>query len=738
MQQASLSNMMSDAKFYESYSRYVDSEERYETWEESVSRVIDMHKTFFKDFMNDKLEELIDYAKSHYNNKSCLGAQRALQFGGDQLLAHHARLYNCVASYCDRAEFFGEAFYLMLCGAGVGFSVQNHHIKKLSKFEKRTKDAKTFVVKDTIEGWSESIDVLLSSFFEDGGKHPEYQGHKIYFDLDEIRPKGAHVSGGFKAPGPEPLRKALALVEQLIKRNLKEGITNVRSIDAYDIVMYCADAVISGGVRRSATICLFSKDDMLMRKAKAGNWGSENPQRGRSNNSMVLLRDELSFKELEEIISVVKEFGEPGFVFTCDLDIVYNPCVEVGMFPQTKDGVSGWQCCNLTEINGSQSSTPEIFYKQCKAAAILGTLQAAYTDFKFIGEVAKEIVDKEALIGVGITGWMNNPDVLFNEEVMKKGAEIVKETNKEVAALIGINQAARTTVVKPSGNASVLLKTASGIHGEHSPYYIRNVQINKESEIGQLFKKQNPHMVEDSVWSANNTDYCVAFPIVSPKGSIFKKDLLGVKQLDYVKKAQQFWIECGTNEELCTKSYIRHNVSNTITVDDWDEVTRYVYENREYFCGISFAPEMGDKTTPQSPFTEVFTLEQIVEKYGDEALFTSALIEASLTAFNDNLWTACATALGKGYGKEDISVESSANVLKREFVRRFNKFAKNFSSKEECSDCLKDVYLYHKWWTIQKNMNTIDFTKELTKKVFTDVDTLAAQGCAGGSCDLKW
>lgn len=723
------SQLMADAKFYESYARYNNDLNRYETWDEAVNRVMSMHRKKLASNMTSELSDMLDIVEKAYRDKKILGAQRALQFGGEQLLNKHAKMYNCTASYLDRTLFFGEAFYLMLCGCGVGFSVQKHHIAKLPAIAKRTKQAKTIVVEDSIEGWADAASALVRSFFVEPS---EYQGRKLYFDLTKIRPKGAEISGGFKAPGPEPLRRALDKIEKLIKDLLDTGATRLKPITAYDIVMHLADAVISGGVRRAATICLFSHDDYDMITAKTGSWFVDNPQRGRSNNSAVLLRDSTQFEEFQSIMESVQHSGEPGFVWADDLEILFNPCVEVGMRGYTEDGRSGFQMCNLTEINGGMATSEEIFYEQCKAASILGTVQASYTDFNYVSEATKEIVDKEALIGVGITGWMNNPDILFNKEVMKKGAEIVKHWNKITANLIGINQAARTTVVKPSGNASVLLGCASGIHGEHAPRYIRHVQMNKETEVAQLFAKTNPSMVETSVWS--DLDYVIAFSIEPKEGSIYKKDLLGVKQLEYVKLAQDYWIEYGTNHELCVAPYLKHNVSNTITVDDWDEVTRYIYDNRKSLCGISLLAAAGDRAYPQSPFTEVLTEQQILDLYGKVAMFASGLIEAGLTAFNNDLWTACNTALGFG----EVLTDEHKDLLKRDFVRRFNKFSTNFKSKEECANCLKDVYNLHKWWKITSSAVPIDWASDLPKKGYTDVSTLGASGCAGSQCEIDF
>ena len=729
-------DFLSQTKFYEGYSRFKDDEGRYESWDEAVDRVIDMHD---KNYMNNnnELSEYLEEARTAYKEQRVLGAQRALQFGGEQLMKHQMRMYNCTSSYVNRPEFFGEVFYILLCGAGAGFSVQKHHIKKLPKIQNRTKQAKGYIVEDSIEGWASALDVLMSSFFIGGGKYPEYEGRRVYFDLSQIRPKGAYISGGFKAPGPNGLRRSLDKIEHLLQGivlDSKEPIA-INPIDAYDITMHAADAVLSGGVRRSATICLFSPDDELMMNAKTGNWFMENPQRGRSNNSAVIVRDETTPEEFGKIMESVKQFGEPGFVFVESKEHTTNPCVEIGMYPQINKK-SGWQGCNLTEINGGKCNTEEDFYKACRAASILGTLQAGYTDFKFLTDTSKLIFDREALLGVSITGWMNNPDILFNEKILQKGAEIVKEVNREVAKVIKINPAARTTCVKPSGNASVLLQTASGIHAEHSDMYIRNVQMNKESEITQAIMKTNPYMVEDSVWSAGGTDVVVSFPILPKKGSMYKDNLLGVKHLELVKKAQKYWVEAGTNEDLCADKGVRHNVSNTIIVDDWDEVEKYVYENRDAFAGISFLPMTGDKDYNQAPNTAVITAKDMVKKYGNAAIFASGMVVDSLKCFN-NLWDAGSTA--KGFG-EDITLETSENALKRDWIRRFKKFGDNYldSDNVKAEHCLKDAYLLHKWNKIQSTLKTVDWKEDIKERKYTDVDTLAAAACAGGACEIDF
>src|SRR6056300_470413 len=526
---------LSQTKFYDGYSRFKEDTGSYETWYEAVDRVLSMHEENYSEHL-EELTKYLEEARTAYKEQRVLGAQRALQFGGEQLKKHQMRMYNCTSSYADRPAFFGEYCYILLCGAGAGFSVQEHHVAKLPKIQPRTKQAKGYIVEDSIEGWASALDVLMSSFFVGGGKHPDYEGRRVFFDLSQIRPKGSKISGGFKAPGPEGLRRSLDKIEHLLQGiviDSKQPVA-IKPIDVYDITMHAADAVLSGGVRRSATICLFSADDEEMMTAKTGNWFMDNPQRGRSNNSAVIVRDKTTPEQFGKIMESVKQFGEPGFVFVQSKEHTTNPCVEIGMFPQI-NGKSGWQGCNLTEINGGMCNTEEDFYKACRAASILGTLQAGYTNFRFLSDTSKKIFDREALLGVSVTGWMNNPDILFDEKILEKGAKIVRDINKQVSSIIGINPAARTTCVKPSGNASVLLQTASGIHAEHSSIYIRNVQMNKESEITQAIMKTNPYMVEESVWSANGTDVVVSFPIIPKKGSYLKDELLGVSHLEKVK-----------------------------------------------------------------------------------------------------------------------------------------------------------------------------------------------------------
>lgn len=415
-------------------------------------------------------------------------------------------------------------------------------------------------------------------------------------------------------------------------------------------------------------------------------------------------------------------------------DILVHNCVEIFMWPKTKKGVSGWQGCNLVEINGAHCNTPEKLMAAARAASTIATLQAGYTNFKYLPAATKEIFEGEALIGVSITGWMNNPQVLFDKDTITAAAKIVVDTNKKIAKLININQAARTTTSKPSGNSSVILMTASGIGAEHAPRYLRHIQMNKEQEVGNLIKNTNPAMVENSCWSEN--DYVIAFPIIPPASSKFRKDLYGIKQLEFVKLAQQTWIETGTVEKLCRHPKLRHNISNTITVDNWDEVSRFVFDNKNYFAGISFLGMTGDKNYVQAPFTEVLSEQELIYKYGVASVFASGLIVDGLAAFNNDLWFA--TDMLK---KDEDKREIISNVaIGNDWIRRAIKFADTYfnSDIDKMIYCLKDVHILHKWHKIINEYVHIEWNRDLAEKEYVDVDTLSGESCAGGTCDINF
>jgi ribonucleoside-diphosphate reductase alpha chain len=717
--------------FVSKYARWIEDKNRRETWKEAVDRVRNMMHTKYANF---GIAEDIDWAYDIMYKKKVLGSQRALQFGGEPILKRHAKIYNCTSSYCDRLRFFQECFWLLLCGSGTGFSVQKHHVAKLPTLEHNppAEEGIKYTIEDSIEGWADALGVLLSSYFSKPiDEFKMYKNSYVVFDYSNIRAKGSSLSSGVgKAPGFEPLANGLEKIRALLNRCIANGQKKLRPIDAYDIIMHSSDAVLSGGVRRSASLALFSADDEEMAKAKTGNWFIENPQRARSNNSALLLKDETTFEEFEKLMASVKEFGEPGFIWSDSTEMTFNPCVEVGMWPVDEEsGKSGWQGCNLSTINCSSVVDENDFFERCRAAAIIGTLQAGFTELDYLGDISKKIFEREALLGVSLTGIMEKHDLVLTEQVLKEGAKIAVETNKIFAKKIKINQAARVTCLKPEGTSSSMLGTSSGIHPHHAKRYIRHVQANVLEAPYQHFKKVNPQACQKSAWSANNTDEVIKFPIEVPDGAKLKNQLPAVEMLAIVKDTQKNWVYSGKNRSLCTQEYLSHNVSNTVTVkpDEWDDVTSYIYQNRKYFAGISLIPQSGDKDYPQAPFTTVYTSREIVKEYGDAALWCSGLIELALNAFDNNLWAAC-DYVAMNQAKEEDTTEKLVFITKM----------KNFAGKYFDSDikrltyCMKDVYNWKIYCDLFNSFNKVDYTQLLE----TEDNTLGIEeiSCAGGAC----
>ena len=717
--------------FVSKYARWIEDKNRRETWKEAVERVKNMMLT---KYAGCGIEEDINWAYDMMYKKKVLGSQRALQFGGDPILKRHAKIYNCTSSYCDRLRFFQECFWLLLCGSGTGFSVQKHHVAKLPALEHDVEPGigAKYVVEDSIEGWADALGVLLSSYFSKPMEEfKEYKNTHVVFDYSNIRTKGSSLSSGVgKAPGFEPLQKGLEKIRTLLDRCIANGQKKLRPIDAYDIVMHSSDAVLSGGVRRSASLALFSPDDEEMAKAKTGNWYVENPQRARSNNSALLLKNETTFEEFKNLMESVKEFGEPGFIWSESTEMIFNPCVEIGMWPVDEEtGRSGWQGCNLSTINCSSVTDENDFYERCRAAAIIGTLQAGFTKLEYLGKTSEKIFEREALLGVSLTGTMEKHELVLTEKVLKNGAKIAVDTNKTMAKMININQAARVTCLKPEGTSSSMLGTSSGIHPHHAKRYIRHVQANVLEAPYQHFKKLNPQACEKSSWSANDTDEVIKFPIEVPDGAKLKNQLPAVEMLSVVKDTQKHWVNNGKNKALCTQEYLSHNVSNTVTVkpDEWEDVTKYIYDNRKYFAGISLIPQSGDKDYPQAPFTTVYTSREIVKEYGDAALWCSGLIELGLNAFDNNLWAAC-----------DYVTLNQAHKDHPESKLKFVTKMKNFAGKYFEGDirrltyCMKDVYNWKLYCDLFNSFKKVDYT-QLSE---TEDNTVGIEeiSCAGGAC----
>jgi ribonucleoside-diphosphate reductase alpha chain len=742
-----------------------------ETWDQAVNRVMDMHMKQYRNVVSPKdMPEFLDmFRKAYtlYHDQRILGAQRALQYGGELMTEKHARFYNCCATYVDRVSVFEEAMYLLLCGCGVGYSVQHCHVNKLPVpmgFNHSLPNSQ-FTVPDTIEGWAEAIGLLMTAYYEG---RPD-----IDFDYSMIRPRGAFIRGGFSAPGPKPLKEAIEKIHSIVE---KIKGRKLRPFELHYIICVFANSVVTGGVRRSAMISIFDADDVEMASCKTGAWITTMPELCRSNNSAAILPD--TSKEIfDKIYEFTKKYGEPGFVFIDSQDFVYNPCGEVGLFPQIKDEEgnihSGWGFCNLAEINGGKIHTPEELYEAAEAAAIICTLQAGYTRFKVLERWSQKIAERDALIGVGITGLCENPEVLFDPEVQRKAARIVVETNKKIAKMINISPAARCTVIKPSGNSSQLLGTLSGIAPGHSRHYIRHIQASDTEQIIQEWMRVNPNMVEDSVW-APNREKVIAFPVTLPEGVLLKQNLSAIDFLKLVLLTKENWIEFGTNfDHPSTKENptLRMNVSNTCTVkpDEWDSVREYLWEHRDKFGGISLLSSFGDLDYPQAPYTEVLDENQLSKRYGAGAILSSGLVVDAVDVFKD-VWEACDAAMGNSPNllqltDKEISHFITSNIkngrflvdidgicfsdvncvidyLKRkverrqDWVRRFNNFADKymFGDKQQTAYCLKHVNAYHKWQHICR-MRKVNYDNIVWRSPVKEAGSDIGAACMGGKCE---
>lgn len=744
---------LSDLKLYSDYLKWLPNEERYETWQEAAKNIIDGHR---KKYKNEELDGYLGRVEKSVAEMTVLASQRNLQYRYDQIERSNLRMYNCTSTHASRNSVFEEVFYLALNGCGVGVGLLIPFVKNISAIQKRTLGTKTYVIEDSIEGWANALAVLMSSYFVDKQTFPEYAGYEVKFDGTNIREKGTYISGGFKAPGYEPLKTALEKIEQLLENWINKEGNKLRPIAVGDIICHASNAVLSGGVRRAALDFIVDPNDEEMIMSKTGNWYSNNKQRERTNNSVILLRRLVTKEQFERLVYLNDGQNDIGFVFANSWFDMFNPCFEISKLPIlyngdlslieydeieqfTKDNEDkfGVQGCNLNEIVAENIETEEQFYTACEDAAILGTCQAGYTSFPYLGRVSEQIFEREALLGISVIGWMNNPK-LFNPEMLRKGAQIVVETNKKIAKIIGINQAARTTCVKPGGNSSVVAMTVGGISAEEARNYFRVMQINKENTVAKWLAENRPFMIEESVHSDSKTDYVVFVPVSVPKDALLKKDVLGVKHLEYIKLVQENWVVPGTVPELCGYKGINHNVSCTVVLGEGDKekCANYIWENKDSFTAISFLSDFGSREWNQAPLTELVTLEDIMTKYGTGALFASGLIVDGLHYFDGDLWKACNCVKKK---EEPITGTREQVLLKKYWISRAKKFAKNYfkNDLQFMISCLKDVYILHKWETINKQFKDVDLSKILTKPEYKDVSDFASIACSGNACTLN-
>lgn len=731
---------LSQLKLYSDYLKWDPLLNRYETWEEACDKVLNTHRMRYGSTIDPLLEEI---ATSYYK-KEFLSSQRNLQFREDLIIKNNAKIYNCCTTYAYAPDVFNKGFFVLLSGTGLGVSLKNKFVSQLPPLYKRSHKVKSYTIPDSIEGWADAIKVLISSYCHHPSLHNEYFRNQVKFDYSEIRPMGAAISGGFKAPGPDGLKQSLERIETLLDQYIGDAESApFKSIIAYDVFMHLSDAVLSGGVRRSAMNIIMDPDDDELIRAKTGHWRQTHPWRARSNNSVGLLRHTFSYDEFNELVSLNEGDNDLGFVFMSHEDEMFNPCFEIGFnfYEQIKNRQEAvFQFCNLNELNASAcvdeqgQFSEKKFYELCRKSAILGTLQAGYTSFPYLGKQTEEIVAGEALLGISITGWMTRPE-LFNEEILKRGAEIVKQTNKEVARYIGIRPAARTTTVKPSGNASVILKTASGIHPEHSKRYFRIMQLNKESETARYMMDAYPEMLEESLWSNTQSDWVVYVPCENHDAVIIKDDMHGVKHLKLIELVQNSWVKYGKNEEYCYNPLTNHNVSNTVIIDNKKEVVDYIFEHQDSFSAVSFISRFGDKDYAQAPFTSVLSTEEIVKKYGDASIFMSGLIVDGLHYFNNDLWAAVKLVMDP---KIPVHGTRADVLLRKDWLRRVRQFSENYFDGDLTTTiyCMKDVHLWHKWVKIKRKFDLIDFVSILQEPEYMDVNKTGAIACSGGVCEI--
>ncbi|HEY8935533.1 MAG TPA: hypothetical protein VIM65_09955 [Cyclobacteriaceae bacterium] len=567
--------ILSDLVVYLKYARYLPELRRRETWTEICAR--------YEHMMIEKypaLKDEINHWMHYVYQRKVLPSMRAMQFAGTAIERNHSRIYNCAYLPVDDLRAFSETMFLLLGGTGVGYSVQYHHVEKLPPIQKAIKTRK-FLIGDSLEGWADAVKVLLKGYFGMSQYLPE-------FDYSDIRPKGARlVTAGGKAPGPEPLKICIAHVQAVLDR--KEDGEQLTPLECHDIQCYLANAVLAGGIRRSAMIALFSAQDEEMLTCKYGNWWELNEQRGRANNSVVLSREATTRSDFFNLWKKIElsGSGEPGFYFTNDLDWGTNPCCEIALRP--------FQFCNLCEVNVSDIVDQNDLNERASAAAFFGTLQAGFTNFHYLREEWKTTTMQDALIGVGMTGIASGKIMNFD---LRETADVIKHVNIITADKIKIEFAARCTTIKPSGTTSLVLGTSSGIHAWHNDYYLRRVRIGKNEALYVYLKDNHPELLEDDLLNSKQAILCI--PQKSPTGSILRdEDVMNL--LERIKKFNIEWVRNGFR-----RGSNANNVSATVSITDgeWQRVGEWMWENKASYNGLSVLP-FDNGNYQQAPFEDL-------------------------------------------------------------------------------------------------------------------------------------
>lgn len=565
--------LLSDIVAYRTYAKYLPHLARRESLEETINRNLLMHLDRFP-----KLSRDIIKAYQLVHELKVMPSMRALQFSGEAILKNNLRQYNCSFVSITYPRAFSEALFLLLSGCGVGYSVQKHHISELPAIKKPIESNKAFV-HDSIAGWADALDLLMDSYF--------YGSIKPLFDFSQVRPKGSYlVTTGAKAPGPEPLKYMLDEVEKRLKASLNRKLT---PIEIHDLICIISDCVLAGGIRRSSLISLFDRTDTEMLEAKSGEWWIKHPYRARANNSAVLPRSEVTHEEFNYLFEKCKDSnaGEPGFSWTNNVDVGTNPCHEISL--------NSNQLCNLTTINQTGIKNKKDFLNRIYSATLLGTLQAAYTDFPYVGSNWKVTTEREALLGVSFTGIADTMKSLPVSWI-KEGAKLAKQVNEKYARKLGINLAARIGCIKPEGTASCVLGSSSGIHSRHSQYYLRRVRMNSNDSLAVYLKHTVPSLIEEDQFSANGV--VLTIPQESPENSIAR---------DYESAEDLFNRVCFYNKNWINPTHRQgdntHNVSCTVSVKsgEWESLKQTMWNNRASYTGISLLPFDGGNYV-QAPF----------------------------------------------------------------------------------------------------------------------------------------
>jgi ribonucleoside-diphosphate reductase alpha chain len=582
-------NQLSEFVYYTTYSKWLPEERRRETWVETIDRYI----SFMKESLGDKLtaKEYAEVREYMLTQKS-FGSMRLLWAAGKAARASHVTAYNCAFIAPSDWRDFGEIMYVLMCGGGIGFSVERQNVEQLPIIARQTgKKNPTHVVGDSKEGWADAFILGLRTWAA---------GEDVDFDFSQLRPQGARLQTmGGRSSGPDPLRNLLAFSREKLLHRQGRRLT---TLDVHDICTKIGEIVVMGGVRRSAMISLSDLDDPEMRDAKNGQFFMTNPQRMMANNSVVYNERPTIEQFLDEWINLIKaKSGERGIYnrgglekqmparrWDLNKDRVYNfglnPCGEI--YLRSK------QFCNLADVVARPNDTEKDLLNKVRVAAILGTYQATLTNFPYLSPEWKKNCEEERLLGISISGHWDVPQ-LRNEKMLEKLRKMAVETNKKYAARFGIKPATAVTAIKPSGNSSQLLDVSSGCHPRHSKYYIRRVRLEVHNPLFQMLRDAGIKLYpEVGQTEQTATTWVVEFPMKAPTNAITKKDLSAIQHLEYWK--------------MVKTKYTEHNPSVTISVadDEWLRVGNWVYDNWDIVGGLSFLPKE-DHVYRLAPYEEI-------------------------------------------------------------------------------------------------------------------------------------